>query len=235
MTDLTLSALALIQQSKEGAELPFWLSMTQTWSEIIRNTLLALAALVGAIWALYVFVLGRNTTANVQIDYAMKDVLALVDDEKLAVVTVKLKNTGRTQVFKVNKTKGTQTFTKGYGCTVTITPIVVLSPAGVEPYQIPLSSIDERNRPYTRKWRILENLNDLQPDEEAVEDFSFAWSDSLSFKSNTPVFKIEVRFVGSEALTLWGRRFYTREPRIWTSRGFVEACMSQEKRAMEKP
>jgi hypothetical protein len=226
MTDLAFSALALLQQGREGAELPAWLSTVQALSQIVQSLVVALATVAGAIWALYVFVLARNTTANVHVDYSLKNVVALVDGKKVAVVTVSLTNTGRTQVLRVDESKRSRSLTKGYGCTVTITPIIELPRAGAEPYHIHLSSIDEQNRPYTRKRRILENLVDLQPGEEATEDVLFAWSSSLEFGSTTPAFKIEVQFTGSEAITLGKWRLYTREPRMWTSRGVLEARAS---------
>jgi hypothetical protein len=57
-----------------------------------------------------------------------------------------------------------------------------------------------------------------------VEDFIFAWSDSLKFTSKAPTFKIEVRFVGREAITLWRKRLYSREQRIWASRGLMSVA-----------
>ncbi len=185
-----------------------------TWSEIIRNTLVTLGVLAGAIWAFYVFVLGRNTTANVQIDYALKDVINRADDETAAVIGVTLKNTGRTQVFKVD-TGRAQVVKKEDGCTVTITPIIALPPKGRrEPYLISLSSINKWNRPYIRKWSIFEKLESLQPGEEAEEDFLFSWSDSLKFLSSIPTFMIEVRFVGREAITFREWIFYIGKQKV---------------------
>jgi hypothetical protein len=101
-----------------------------TWSDIVRNTSLTVAVLVGSIWALYVFVLGRKTTANVQIDYALKDVVDLLGGEKVAVVAIKLKNTGQTQVYKVNGTGRTQNFRKGTVVPLQLRQLLPFHPGG---------------------------------------------------------------------------------------------------------
>jgi hypothetical protein len=183
----------------------------KTWTEIIRNTITALAILLGGLWALYVFVLARTTTANVQVDFALKQVINLANGWKVAVVSVKLKNTGRTQIFKQE-------------CETSITPVISLPSNGDGPNLVPmpLPIIYRENRPDTQRWGIFEKLESLQPDEEAVEDVLFSWSGSLKLLDSTPTFMMEVRFVGREALTLKRSRFFASEVKIWPSREILD-------------
>jgi hypothetical protein len=68
--------------------------------ELVQGAVTILAILLAGLWGLYVFFLGRSTTASVQIKADVKDLIVLENGGKVTVISVMLLNTGRTLIRK---------------------------------------------------------------------------------------------------------------------------------------
>lgn len=69
----------------------------RTYAQIIRDLVTALGILFAGGFSFYTFILGRTFAPNVQMQFALKQVINSADG-KVAVVSVKVKNTGQTDV-----------------------------------------------------------------------------------------------------------------------------------------
>jgi hypothetical protein len=131
-------------------------SAPKTWQpvvEVVQGLLASLAILVGGVWAFYVFVLGRAHSASVQIQLRFKQVMSrgnggeVIDNR--AVISIRLKNAGRTRVDKRR-------------CKIGIEPITEKQMRG----QQALQPITNTMSPLEARWYpVFETLIGLEPRE----------------------------------------------------------------------
>jgi hypothetical protein len=140
------------------------------WVEIIQGAITSIGILVAGIWSFFVFVLGRSFAPNIKINFELKKVINMVDG-KAAIISVGIKNVGKTKVLKKN-------------CYVAIEPIPTHRQNLPE-----LSRIDESlDFIKAKTYQIFDSHTSFEPDEEATEDVVIA-VDKL------PAFKIAVMFI----------------------------------------
>jgi len=161
--------------------------------ELVQGAVTILAILLAGIWALYVFFLGRSTTASVQIQADLKYMIDLGNGGKVTVISAKFLNTGRTRIRKDV-------------CRFSVGPLTRL-----EPGRSDLRPLDASpDVAFQQTWEIFGDLLTLEPNEEAAEDVSFAWDRSSLFSDGLRAFGIVVSFEGNWLLGFrrkrWARR-----------------------------
>lgn len=138
----------------------------KTYVEIIQGLVTTIGIIAAGIWSFFTFVLGRSFAPNMQITFDLKQVVDLKDG-KAAIVSVKIKNIGRTRVRKRR-------------CYIATTSITDGSNAGDMPE---FSRLDESLDFSTAKvYRVFDAHSTLEPAEEATEDALFALGQSPTFK-----------------------------------------------------
>lgn len=161
--------------------------------ELAQGAVTILAILLAGLWGLYVFFLGRSTTASVQIKADVKDLIVLENGGKVTVISVMLLNTGRT-------------LTRKDVCRFSVGPF-----ARLEPGRSDLRPLDASpDVAFQQTWEIFEDLLTLEPNEEAAEEVSFAWDSLSMFSEGLRAFGIVVSFEGNWLLGFrrkrWARR-----------------------------
>src|SRR5215211_7116651 len=168
------------------------LSSAKDWVEILQGTVTTLAILLAGLWALYVFFLGRSTTASVRIEFELKDLLDLGKEGRIAVITAKFTNVGRTHVDKDI-------------CRFSVWP---LTSTRLRPDLSLLRSIDvSPDVLHQQTWEILEGLTALEPNEEVTQDVAFAWDTSSTFPDEPHIFGLVLSFEGRWLLGLRKKRW----------------------------
>ena len=74
----------------------------QAQLEILQSVATTLGILVAGVWAFYVFFIGRTFAPSLQLDVSLKRVLSLAEhqDNRAAIISIMVQNTGRTRVRK---------------------------------------------------------------------------------------------------------------------------------------
>lgn len=162
-----------------------------TRAQVTRDFVTALGIVITVGLSYYTFVLGRSFAPNVQLQFALKQVIDSADG-KVAVVSVKAKNSGRTDV----RTERCVTWYK----------LVAQNPpsfsALVELERLSATRID----PLTVKSKdMFEDLAGLEPGEENAEEFVIHLGQSVVFKV-AGFIQMRPRFL---RVRRWWRRFGT--------------------------
>jgi hypothetical protein len=190
----------------------------QDWSaarniaQTVQGGVAAAAAIGAVVWGLYVFRVGRHSAGHVHIQIDLTKVIN-TSNGKVTVLSIKLKNTGRT---RVERDKDKQK------CCLSITPIR-RDPAARYPDAQIVVSTDRHDKGFKthsdcgkrKGWVIFKNLTALEPDEETAEDALLRWNTFDDFLGTTPMFRVGVTFRGG-SLRLWGPKTKT-----WGSRRVV--------------
>jgi hypothetical protein len=146
--------------------IPMQLDDVKTCVEIVQGIMTSMGILAAGIWSFYTFVLGRSFAPNVQISFEMKQVVNLAS-AKGAVVSVTIRNVGKTKVRKKN-------------CWIAATPISTDIP------RLPaLSRIDDALEFGLGKAKVYPIFTEhtwLEPGEEAMDEVLFALGGSSTFK-----------------------------------------------------
>jgi hypothetical protein len=138
----------------------------KTWMDILQAAVTTVGILAAGIWSFFTFVVGRTFAPNMQITFDLKQVVDL-QDRKAAIVSVKIKNIGRTRVRKKRCYIATASVTDG-------------SRAGDMPE---FSRLDESlDFSAAKVYRVFDAHSTLEPAEEATEDALFALGPSPTFK-----------------------------------------------------
>jgi hypothetical protein len=178
-----------------------------TTVDILQGLVTIAGILIAGAWALYVFVLGRSYTANVQIQFGLKQVVELANSNntKIAVVTIRMKNAGRTRVKKGFVQLNVQPITDDE----LDRPGLMLVPTSLDLHK-------------AKGYPIFRELAALEPDEEVVEDVMLAMGHYSKLK-------VEVYFVGSVFRIIFGRG----DNLSWVARGILDTQMvdGEERRA----
>lgn len=154
----------------------------------MQSLLTTLGLLIGGLWVLYIFVLGRSYMAHVQIQVDLKYVPDLAGDRGV-VVSVKLKNIGRTRVRKVVCAMSIMLLTdERLNALKPRREFVAHRPEAA--LKLINTSLNRRKDGFPSKEHpIFSALVGLEPDEEATEDFIF-------FLGETSIVKVDVIFTG---------------------------------------
>ena len=168
------------------------LSSVKDWVEILQGALTTLAIVFAGLWALYVFFLGRSTTASVRIEFELKQLLGLEKGGQIAVITAKFTNVGRTHVRKDI-------------CRFGIWPLTSTRLRSDLSHLRPVDSSPDIL--YQQVWEILEGLTALEPNEEVTQDVAFAWNTSHIFPSEPHMFGLVLSFEGRWLLGLRKKRW----------------------------
>jgi hypothetical protein len=186
-------------------------SVARNIAQTVQGSVTAAAAVGAVVWGLYVFRVGRHSAGHGHIQIDLTKVIN-TSKGKVAVLSIKLKNTGRTRIER-DKDKEK--------CCLRITPIRRNSAARHSDAQIVVLTPhkEEFNAPSDcrkqKGWVIFENLTALEPDEETAEDALFRWDTFDDFLGTRPMFNVAVTFKGG-SLRLWGQKMKT-----WGSRRIV--------------
>lgn len=165
----------------------------RTWAQISRDLVTALGILVAGGFSYYTFVLGRSFAPNVQMQFALKQVIDSADG-KVAVVSVKVKNTGRTDV-------------RTERCLICYKAIAQSPPSFSA--LVELEGLSTGVDPLTPgvKWKdMFADLAGLEPGEEDAEQFVVALGGSVVFKVAGNL-QMRPRFARAR---IWWRRFGDR-------------------------
>jgi hypothetical protein len=147
----------------------------ETLVNISQGLVTTLGILVAGTWALYTFVLGRSFAANVQIQFEPVHIIELASN-KVAVVSVKAKNIGRTRVD------------------VTEVWFSVAAVTDEELNKEPLTQIPTTVGKGRRTYQVFTELLALEPEEEKAEVIAFALGQYSKVKVQV-FFSGEVRYV----------------------------------------
>ena len=138
----------------------------KTWVEIIQGMVTTVGIIAAGIWSFFTFVLGRSFAPNMQITFELKQVVDL-KERKAAIVSVKIRNIGRTRVRKKR-------------CYIATASVTDSSDASDIPE---FSRLDESLEFSVAKvYRVFDAHTTLEPDEGAIEDVLFALGQSPTFK-----------------------------------------------------
>ncbi len=170
-----------------------------TTVDILQGLVTIAGILIAGAWGLYVFVLGRSYTANVQIQFDLKQVVELTNS-KAAVVSIKVRNAGRTRVKKSLVQLRVQPITDEE----LDRPGLMLVPTSVDLLK-------------AKGYPIFRELAALEPDEEVAEDVILA----MAHYSRA---KVEVHFVGRVFRVIFGRG----DEVAWVARGMLDTQMVEE-------
>jgi hypothetical protein len=161
--------------------------------ELVQTGVTILAILLGGSWALYVFFLGRSTTASVQIRADLKYQIVLDSEARVTVISVTFLNTGRTRLRKDT-------------CRFSVGPLTRM-----EPDRSDLRQHDTApDVAFQQTWEIFEDLLTLEPNEEAAEDVMFAWDSPSVFSDGLRAFGLVVSFEGNWLLGFRRKRWAKR-------------------------
>lgn len=148
----------------------------KTLIEIVQGAVTSVGILAAGVWSFYVFVLGRSFSPNIRIETKLKKMIRL-QHYKSAIVTITIKNIGKSRVQKEN-------------CWLATCPLESSS----EPAVPILSRIDsplEFGLSESKLYPIFNEHTWFEPDEETTEDVLLALGE-------TKVFKVGVVFVGQK-------------------------------------
>lgn len=179
-----LTAVAIVSAAQD-LKLPDDL---KSWIDMVQSLLTTLGLLIGGLWVLYIFVLGRSYMAHVQIQVDLKYVPDLVGDRGV-VVSVKLKNIGRTRVRKAVCAMSMMLLSDQRLNLLKPRPeFVAHRPEAA--LKLINTSLNRQEGFPSKEHPIFHRLVGLEPDEEATEDFIF-------FLGETSIVKVDVIFTGT--------------------------------------
>lgn len=166
--------------------------VVRNWTQVVQGVATVAALVVGGLWTYRIFFVGGGASAHMQIQLKLKQVID-VGESKGAVISVELKNLGRTSV------KETQ-------CQIGVVQITELDPINLK---IISGSLGKETR-----WEALfvGVLPRLEPNEEVAEDFIVTLSEGKEF------IKMEAQVTGS-IVGLFGPTL--RDP-PWSSRAIFD-------------
>lgn len=141
------------------------------WAEIVQSVATTLGIIAAGTWSFFVFVLGRSFAPNIRVQFKLQQVVDF-ENGKGAVISVTIKNIGKTRVLKES-------------CYIA-TEFLSAKPKLPELSRLD-SSLDFAN---AKTYRIFDEHTSLEPDEEATEDVLFTLGE-------TPIFKMGVIFIDS--------------------------------------
>jgi hypothetical protein len=148
----------------------------KTCIEIGQALVTMLGIMAAGVWTYYTFFLGRRFAPNVQARFEVKQVFDWTS-YRTVIVSVKLKNIGRTRVKK-------------QGCYLTVTPVIPK-----ERFDLPISRVDASldTQSNWKEYPFFKDHTWLEPDEEVTGDAVFALG-----KPDVTMFRIKLEFVGHD-------------------------------------
>jgi hypothetical protein len=182
VVEASVNLLAALAQDGEGTE-----ATTESTLVSVRNVaqslqgfITALGILLAGLWALYVFVLGRNFAPNMQLQFDLKQVSSLADG-KAAVVTVKVRNIGQTHVRRGACSVGYITATTPQPNRAELKQLEALEISQLDPIDPTFSGI-------VWKPQLFKASIGFEPGEEAMEEI-------VVDLGQVPIFKVIGLFV----------------------------------------
>ncbi len=169
-----------------------WISFIQTTQSLATT----LVILIGGIWAFYVFVLGRSYSASVRIRLKSKQTIGRVNDEgdkidECVVVSMNIKNVGRTRVDKSQ-------------CVLSVEPIG----KGELLYQPELKPITNTIEKSPSVYSIFKPTKGLEPGAETEADVLIPMGEH-------PTVKVAVTFIGYVGPTLVPSKWRRANAQDW--------------------
>jgi hypothetical protein len=179
----------------------------QTVSQTAQSFLTALAIILGGVWALYTFVLGRSVAGTVQIQIEPTSFIS-EQGKHAAVVSVPIKNIGRTLITKENAEIQVMPITDAN--LKLQRPAMRLMSASLDP------RISRTPAPggYPRSLPLFEGrVGRLEPGEEVREDILLLFGEYR-------MAKVEVRFFGY-LFSIFGNPRKEQKLRRWSARMII--------------
>jgi len=204
---LILPVLGTLTQELQGAGVPAGttlLEQIRAAAQSFQGVMTGLGIMVGGLWAFWTFVLGRSFAGNIRIWFELKNILHLPEG-KVAVVSVKAKNIGRTQVLIKRKDEGKDE------AAIRFLPIAFDSFSLRRPRVIP-TSVDFSQ---ARSYSIFPHVQALEPDEDVDTDIP------LAFGPNSTLI-VNLEFTGTVRRLFFG---YVR--RRWNWQGILDVRMGE--------